>query len=50
MWSVDRARSAAWDNAEILSHLAGTPWAADLFLSNLDRTIGFVGRGLLVRT
>jgi subtilisin family serine protease len=48
MWSVERARDAAWTNAEILWHLQAIPALAEGFLQTLDRTIGLASRGLLV--
>jgi len=50
MWSVERARDAAWNNGEILWHLQPVPLLATAFLDTLDHTIGLAGRGLLIRT
>jgi hypothetical protein len=50
MWSVAKAREAAWTNGDILWHLRGVPALADGFLTTLDNTVGLAGRGLLVRT
>jgi len=47
MWNVERARDAAWTNAETLWLLKGSPDLADAFLLALDRMVGFAGRGLL---
>jgi len=47
MWNVERARDAAWTNAEMLSSLQRSPALADAFLLALDRMVGFAGRGLL---
>jgi hypothetical protein len=47
MWNVERARDAAWTNAEALWALRSTPGLADAFLLALDRMVGFAGRGLL---
>jgi hypothetical protein len=47
MWNVERARDAAWTNAEALWTLRSTPGLADAFLLALDRMVGFAGRGLL---
>jgi hypothetical protein len=50
MWSVAKARDAAWTNGEILFHVRAVPALADRFLATLDDTVGLAGRGLLVRT
>jgi hypothetical protein len=47
MWKVERAREAAWANAEVLWALRGTPALRAEFLLTLDRMVGFAGRGLL---
>ena len=47
MWKVERARDAAWTNAETLWSLRSSPALADAFLLALDRLVGFAGRGLL---
>ncbi len=47
MWNVERARDAAWTNAEALWSLRSSPALADGFLLALDRLVGFAGRGLL---
>lgn len=47
MWNVERARDAAWTNAEALWALRGSPVLADAFVLALDRMVGFAGRGLL---
>jgi Family of unknown function (DUF5995) len=47
MWNVERARDAAWTNAETLWSLRSSPALADAFLLALDRMVGFAGRGLL---
>jgi hypothetical protein len=47
MWKVERAREAAWANAEVLWALRGTPPLQAEFLVTLDRMVGFAGRGLL---
>ena len=49
MFSVDRARDAAWANGIALWQLRGTPAAAADFLAALDRMVGLAGRGLLVQ-
>ena len=48
MWDVDRARDAAWTNAQALWALADEPPLADEYLRALDRMVGFAGRGLLI--
>lgn len=47
MWKVERARQAAWVNAETLWALRPAPRLQASFLRTLDRTVGFAGRGLL---
>jgi hypothetical protein len=47
MWKVEKAREAAWVNAETLWALRDTPRLQRSFLRTLDRTVGFAGRGLL---
>jgi hypothetical protein len=47
MWSVARAREAAWTNAQALWALRGVPQLRARFLLTLDRMVGFAGRGLL---
>ena len=48
MWDVDRARDAAWTNAQALWELGdGSPLAGEYLLA-LDRMVGFAGRGLLI--
>lgn len=49
MFSVERARDAAWANGLALWHLRGTPAVAADFLRALDRMVGLAGRGLLVQ-
>lgn len=48
MWNVERARDAAWTNAETLWMLRSAPELAAEFLASLDRMVGFASRGLLV--
>jgi Family of unknown function (DUF5995) len=48
MWDVSRARDAAWTNAEALWSLRGQRDVYDAYLTTLDRSVGFAGRGLLV--
>jgi hypothetical protein len=50
MWNVERARDAAWTNAETLWSLRSSPALAAAFLHALDGMVGFAGRGLLVPT
>jgi Family of unknown function (DUF5995) len=46
MWTVGRAREAAWVNAALWA-LRDTPRLNSKFLLTLDRMVGFAGRGLL---
>jgi hypothetical protein len=48
MWDVDRARDAAWTNAQALWALGDVPPLADDYLLALDRMVGFASRGLLI--
>jgi hypothetical protein len=48
MWDVDRARDAAWTNAQALWALGGESALAGDYLLALDRMVGFASRGLLV--
>jgi hypothetical protein len=48
MWSLTRARDAAWSQAEVLWTLRDRASLAESYLLTLDRTVGFAGRGLLV--
>jgi Family of unknown function (DUF5995) len=48
MWNVERARDAAWTNAETLWALRGAPQLAAEYLASLDRMVGFASRGLLI--
>jgi hypothetical protein len=50
MWSVRRARDAAWANAETLWALRSEERLRTEFMESLDRMVGFAGRGLLVPT
>ena len=50
MWSVARARDAAWTHAEVLTALSGLPPLRDEYLTTLGRFVGLAGRGLLVPT
>ena len=49
MFSVDRARDAAWANGLALWNLRDEPAIAAEFLRALDRMVGLAGRGLLVQ-
>ena len=48
MWDVDRARDAAWTNAQALWALGDEPSLAGDYLLALDRMVGFASRGLLI--
>lgn len=48
VWSVRKARDAAWANAEVLWTLRGNDLLYDAFLQTIDRMTGFAGRGLLL--
>jgi hypothetical protein len=48
MWDVDRARDAAWTNAQALWALGGEPPLAGDYLTALDRLVGLASRGLLL--
>lgn len=50
MWSVARAREAAWTNCDVMWHLRGVGPLEQDYLVTLDRTVGFASRGLLVST
>jgi hypothetical protein len=50
MWSVDRARDAAWTHAEVLWHLRGSSFLESEYVETLDHIVGLAGRGLLVST
>jgi Family of unknown function (DUF5995) len=47
-WSVSAARETAWNNAEILWQLSGTPLLSATFLQNLDSLTELASRALLV--
>ena len=47
MWNVERARDAAWTNAEVLWTLRISSDLTDAFVLALDRMVGLAGRGLL---
>ena len=48
MWDVDRARDAAWTNAQALWALGGEPPLASDYVLALDRMVGLASRGLLI--
>ena len=47
-WSVAAAREAAWNNAELLFHLADAPLLASSFLGTLDGLTALASKTLLV--
>lgn len=47
MWNVERAREAAWVNAELLWTVRSIPPLRSRYLVMLDRMVGFAGRGML---
>jgi uncharacterized protein DUF5995 len=47
MWKVERAREAAWVNAQTLWALRELPQFRTRFIHTLDRMVGLAGRGLL---
>lgn len=50
MWSVARAREAAWTNGAVMWRLRGAGPIEQDYVAALDRTVGFASRGLLVST
>jgi len=50
MWSLDRARDAAWTHAEILWELRRSSFLEDRYVDTLGHIVGLAGRGLLVAT
>jgi Family of unknown function (DUF5995) len=50
MWSVARARDAAWTHAEVLWNLRPLPALTAEYTLSLGRIVGLAGRGLLVPT
>ncbi len=48
MWSIERARDAAWVNAEALWKLKDDRALSERFTLILARTVGLAGRGLLI--
>lgn len=49
-WSISRAREAGWINSTLLWEIHSIPPLRNAFISNLDHTVGFAGRGLLIPT
>ena len=47
-WSVFSAREAAWNNAELLWHLADAPLLSGTLLDTLDGLTALAGKTLLV--
>jgi len=47
-WSMAAAREAAWNNAELLNHLADAPPIASAFLGTLDGLTALASKTLLV--
>lgn len=50
IWSVKRAREAAWNHAEILWTLRGNAHLFASYVDTIDGVTGFAGRGLLLPT
>jgi hypothetical protein len=48
IWSIERARDAAWVSAEVLWHLRDHQALTDAYLAALDATVGMEGRALLL--
>jgi hypothetical protein len=48
IWSVERARDAAWIRAEVLWHLRDHRELTAAYLAALDSTVGMEGRALLL--
>jgi hypothetical protein len=49
-WSIVRARDAGWVNSLLLWEIRDKRLLRTAFLQNLDHTVGFAGRGLLIPT
>lgn len=47
-WSVTAAREAAWNDAELLSHLSGAPLVSAPFINTLDGLTALASKTLLV--
>ena len=50
MWSLQRARQAAWTSGEVLWALRDNEGLTVAYVSVMDRMAGFAGRGLLLPT
>ena len=50
MWSLQRARQAAWTSGEVLWALRDNERLTVGYVSVMDRMTGFAGRGLLMPT
>jgi hypothetical protein len=50
MWSLQRARQAAWTSGEVLWSLRENEGLTVAYVSVMDRMTGFAGRGLLLPT
>jgi hypothetical protein len=48
IWSIERARDAAWVQAEVLWQLRDHKLLTDAYLASLDATVGMEGRALLL--
>ena len=48
IWSVERARDAAWTHAGVLWHLRDTPFLRDEYLDVNDRSVELTSRAMLV--
>jgi hypothetical protein len=48
IWSIERARDAAWIRAEVLWHMRDHPVIMDAYVASLDATVGMEGRALLL--
>ncbi|HEU4868514.1 MAG TPA: DUF5995 family protein [Actinomycetota bacterium] len=49
-WSIGRARDAGWVNSVLLWEIRDKRLLRSAFLQNMDHTVGFAGRGLLIPT
>ena len=48
LWSLDRARDAAWVAGEVQWHLRTAPFLADQHLATLDQLVACAGRSMLL--
>jgi hypothetical protein len=48
IWSIERARDAAWTQAQLLWHLRNQRQLLQAYLAMLDATVGMEGRALLL--